>query len=42
MNCIVTPSAYTKDEDFSGALCVLQSLKDLGGLDGLSRLQNVG
>lgn len=42
INCIVTPSAYTKDEDFSGALCVLQSLKDLGGLDGLSRLQNVG
>ena len=37
IDCIVTPSAYTKDEDFSGALCVVPSLSDLGGLERLSR-----
>jgi len=30
MNCIVTKSSYTKNEDFSGADAVFESLEDGG------------
>lgn len=36
--CIVTPSAYTAGEDFTGALAVVGSVADLGGLQGIARL----
>lgn len=35
---IVTPSVYTAGEDFTGAAAVADSVSDLGGLEGLSRL----
>jgi HAD superfamily hydrolase (TIGR01509 family) len=35
--CVVTPSTYTAGEDFTGALCTLDTIADLGGLGGLSR-----
>ncbi|TBN38370.1 HAD family hydrolase [Paracoccus subflavus] len=36
--CIVTPSVYTAGDDFSGALAVVDSVADLGGIDGIVRL----
>lgn len=37
--CIVTPSAYTRDEDFAGAALLADSVSALGGLDNLLALQ---
>ncbi|MDJ0823037.1 MAG: HAD family hydrolase [Paracoccaceae bacterium] len=35
---IVTPSAYTDKDDFTGALTVVDTVNDLGGLAGLNHL----
>jgi HAD superfamily hydrolase (TIGR01509 family) len=36
--CIVTPSVYTQGDDFTGALCVIDSVTEIGGVSGISRL----
>ena len=36
--CIVTPSVYNATDRFDGAACVVASVTELGGLDGLARL----
>jgi HAD superfamily hydrolase (TIGR01509 family) len=38
LSCLITPSAYTLDEDFTGALKVVPDLTDLGGLNALRQL----
>ena len=39
LQVVVTPSAYTQDENFDGALAVLPGLDHLGGLPGLAKLR---
>lgn len=39
LSCIVTPSAYTAGEDFTGAACVVTCVSALGGLSGLPAAQ---
>lgn len=36
--CIVTPSVYTDGDDFTGALAVVDSVADLGGIERIRRL----
>ncbi len=38
LRCIVTPAAYTRDENFFGALAVVPDLGQIGGLAALRRL----
>ena len=40
--CIVSPSAYTAEEDFSGALRVVPEFSELGGIAGIQGLMKEG